>query len=247
MLKIIKLKKIDSTNDFAKRLFEYFNIDELNKTVICAQEQTNGRGTGNNKWISEPRKNLTFSIIYQPKNLALDEIFYLSKAVSCGIVDYLKALNIPAQIKWPNDIYVYDKKICGILIENAILGHRIHYSIIGIGLNVNQTNFDASLNATSIKLILNKEINLTWALNQLLDKIFHWLELLEQNHFDKIDQFYSNHLYLLGQKAAFKRDGHILNGKIIGVDQFGRLVLQTANTKDFQTFTQKEIELLKPL
>ena len=247
MYKIIKLKKIDSTNNFAKLLFEYYKLEELDRTVICTQQQTNGRGTGNNKWISEPGKNLTFSIIYAPQNLPLDQIFYLSKTISCGIVDFLQMLGIKAKIKWPNDIYVNDKKICGILIENSILGHRIHYSIIGIGLNVNQTHFPGDLNATSIKLILNQEIELSWALEQLLDKIFYWLDTLEQNKFDQIDQFYLDHLYLLGKKAAFRRDGHILDAKIIGVDNFGRLILQTSDTQSYQTFNQKEIELLKPL
>ncbi len=247
MFKIIKLKKIDSTNNFAKLLFEYFKPEELDRTVIYAQEQTNGRGTGNNKWISEPGKNLTFSIIYIPKNLPLDQIFFLSKTVSCGIVDFLKMLDIDAKIKWPNDIYVNDKKICGILIENSILGHRVHYSITGIGLNVNQTSFPNGLNATSIKLTLNQEIDLTWALDQLLGKIFHWLDTLEQNKFDQIDKFYLKHLYLLGKKASFRLDGHTLNAKIIGVDSFGRLILQTQDNQAYQTFNQKQIQLLKPL
>ena len=149
---IIWLNSVDSTNDEAKR-----RISELdNLTVLSALSQTKGRGQRTNTWLSEPGKNLLFSIIlkYAPYGEAgssdlLSVQAYdqqvISQITSLAVVDLLAAHNIEARIKWPNDIYVGNKKICGILIENTVLGKWLNTSIIGVGLNVNQRVFDAQL------------------------------------------------------------------------------------------------------
>ncbi len=242
MVEIIKLKIIDSTNNFAKELIEKFNVEKFRNSIIYALEQTQGRGTGNNKWLSEPYKNLTFSIIHIPDYLNPSEIFYLSKAISIGIVDFLESLGLRPKIKWPNDIFVDNKKIAGILIETAISHNRLKYAIIGIGLNVNQTNFPASINATSLKLLTQKDYDLDTLLEELVEKIFYWLEQLRQQKLQDIDKKYLSHLYLYQQPAKFKQNNKVIDGQIVGVDQYGRLLLKLLNKEKFITFNQKEVE-----
>ena len=151
---IIWLKKVDSTNNEAKR-----RIGELgHMSVIAAREQTAGRGQRGNTWLSAPGMNLTFSIVLKHGNEGLvdittDKQVVINDIISKTIVEFLSRHGISAHIKLPNDIYVSDKKICGILIEHSVLGSSLVHSIIGVGLNVNQTIFDESLpNPTSMLL-----------------------------------------------------------------------------------------------
>ena len=155
---IIWLESIDSTNEECRRRIS--DIDNL--SVVAALSQTSGKGQRGNVWLSEPGRNLTFSIVLKfpakglkaemEPMLAYDQ-FVLSEITSLAIVDLLAEHDIQAKIKWPNDIYVGDRKICGMLIENSLRGEWIQHSIIGIGLNVNQRNFDVTLpNPTSMVL-----------------------------------------------------------------------------------------------
>ena len=155
---IIWFESIDSTNEECRRRIS--DIDNL--SVVAALSQTSGRGQRGNVWLSEAGQNLTFSIVLKfPINVMAGEIepmhaydqFVLSEITSLAIVDLLADFGIKARIKWPNDIYVGDRKICGMLIENSLRGEWIQHSIIGIGLNVNQRNFDVTLpNPTSMVL-----------------------------------------------------------------------------------------------
>lgn len=157
---IIWLGSVDSTNEEAKRRLS--GIDNL--SVLSAFEQKAGRGQQGNRWSSNPGENLTFSIILKfsgtasdsvtalPKLMARDQ-FVLNEIASLSVVEFLAGYGITARIKWPNDIYVEDRKICGILVENSIRGDQISSSIIGIGLNINQKHFDVTLpNPTSMAL-----------------------------------------------------------------------------------------------
>ncbi len=245
MIKLLKLSEIDSTNNFAKKLISLYPLDELNNMVICAHKQTHGRGVGNNKWLSEPYKNLTFSIIHLPHYLNLNEIFFLSKTISIALIDYLKSHNVPAYIKWPNDIIVNNKKISGILIENSIAKQKIKYSIIGIGLNINQTQFPPQINATSLALATGKNYNLSEEFNILLEKIFFWLNQLENKNFSKINKIYFENLYLLNKISLFKEKEHIFEGKIIGVDNYGRLIIDIPSQKKQKIYSQKQIQYVQ--
>jgi len=246
MIKYLKLKEINSTNDYARRLLEIYSINEINNTVICTHTQTDGRGVGKNKWYSEPGKNLTFSLIHSPDYLPLEVIFYLSKAVSCSIVDFLEKNNIETKIKWPNDIICKNKKCAGILIENIISSiHReIKASIIGIGLNVNQIVFPLDLNATSMSLLTSKFYDLSYLLNELVEKIYKWLEILEKKDFYTIDKFYLLHLFSFNKENLFRSGNKFFKGTIRGVDQYGRLILELSEKKLQKLFWQKEIEFL---
>ena len=157
---IIWLDSVDSTNDEAKRRIS--DIDNL--SVLSALSQTQGRGQGDHTWSSEPGKNLLFSIILKYSShpeaaqstlmsvQAHDQIV-ISQITALSVVDMLASHGIEAKIKWPNDIYVGAKKICGILIEHTVCGKWLTSSVIGIGLNINQRNFDVNIpNPTSMVL-----------------------------------------------------------------------------------------------
>ena len=151
---IIWLESADSTNEECKR-----HISDLdNLSVMAALSQTCGKGQRGNVWISDPGKNLTFSILLKSDNGSIFQVkacdqFIISEAAALSVTDLLAAHGIPAKIKWPNDIYVGNRKICGILIEHSLRADRISWSIIGIGLNVNQTIFPDDLpNPTSMAL-----------------------------------------------------------------------------------------------
>lgn len=185
---------VDSTNNEAKR-----RIDSLaDLSVISAVEQTAGRGQRGNIWLSEPGKNLTFSIAvkYGGKLFAdasPENEFVINGIISLSVVELLAVHGIDARIKLPNDIYVNDKKICGILIEHSVLGSSLVHSIIGVGLNVNQLDFDESLaNPTSMLLeVAGDEIHLPSLLEELLD-IF--LKYAERYNTDEIRSLYQSKL-----------------------------------------------------
>ena len=146
---IMWLDTVDSTNDEARRHIS--DIDNL--SVLSALEQTAGRGQRGNRWTSRPGENLTFSIVLKSPVLMADDHFALNEIAALSVTDFLSIYGIKAEIKWPNDIYVDGRKICGILIENSFRGKSISTSIIGIGLNINQRNFDVNLpNPTSMVL-----------------------------------------------------------------------------------------------
>ena len=146
---IIWLERVDSTNDEARR-----HISEIdNLSVVSALEQTKGRGQRGNTWLSLAGENLTFSLIVKDFRIKSNEQSAISQATALSLTKLLGRYGIEARIKWPNDIYTGDNKICGILIENSLKGMEIDWSIIGIGLNVNQTSFPDHLpNPTSMRL-----------------------------------------------------------------------------------------------
>lgn len=169
------LEACTSTNELLSR-----SESEENGLVICARTQTAGRGQRGNSWEAEPGKNLTFSMLLRPRNIAAARQFELSMLVSLGIVAALGEAGVEARIKWPNDIYAGDRKLCGILIENSISGGRIERSIAGVGLNVNQTRFlsDAP-NPVSIKNITGRDTQLEPLLESVCSKILDELAAYE--------------------------------------------------------------------
>ena len=148
---IMWFKSLDSTNEEARRHIS--DIDNL--SVLSALEQTDGRGQRGNTWTSNAGENLMFSIVLKSPVLMAEDHFALNEIAALSVADFLSTYGIKAEIKWPNDIYVGEKKICGILIENSFRGKTISSSIIGIGLNINQRNFNVNLpNPTSMVLCL---------------------------------------------------------------------------------------------
>lgn len=163
---IIWIDKAESSNDEARKAID--TLDNL--SVVAVRCQTAGRGQGTNSWVSAPGENLTFSVVLKDLDISPKEQIAISQITASSVVDFLSKHGIEAKIKLPNDIYVRSKKICGILIENSLCGNKIKWSIVGIGINVNQTIFPSSLpNPTSMLL----EKNFTAQSLDLLLNQFH--------------------------------------------------------------------------
>ena len=145
--KIIHLESVDSTNNYVANLIKRSEI--THGTVIMADEQFAGKGQRGAEWYVKPGENLTFSFFLENVNLSVSQQFYLTQVVSLSLVDVLTTLKLTAQIKWPNDIYIKDRKIAGVLIQNQVSNGMVNTAIIGIGLNVNQQSFEG-FSATSL-------------------------------------------------------------------------------------------------
>ena len=243
-MKIIKLNAIDSTNSFLKDLAQ--NSTLKNFTTAVTKTQTNGRGQQESNWISEPNKNLTFSIFIRFENLKIIEKKYLNFAISLAIYDVLFDENLSkVSIKWPNDILSVNKKICGILIENTFIGDRIKNSVIGIGLNVNQEIFSNFLkNVTSLKLETSKEYDLDELLNKVITEIQKKIQFLESKEFDILEENYLNVLYKKNIPTMFKNSrDEVFMGIISGISNDGKLQIQLEDDS-FKEFGIKEVNFL---
>ena len=197
--------------------------------MVHTNYQKNGRGQRNNEWLSENGKNLTFSFLLEPY-VELSNQFFLHIITSISIFKTLLKINIKnVSIKWPNDIYVNDKKIAGILIENLVYRKFIHKSVIGVGLNINQANF-GSLNATSI---INETLK-KHSLDQIL-KIFkstfnkEYLKLNSNKIHEEFD-FYKKNLIGYQVEKKYEYNSDVIKGKIIDILSDGILVIQTKNS-----------------
>jgi BirA family biotin operon repressor/biotin-[acetyl-CoA-carboxylase] ligase len=240
---VITLNEVASTNTFLKDALSK-STPLLEGTVIMAEKQFAGRGQTDNIWHSEERKNLTFSILLNPSFLPVDRQFELNKAISLALNDVLTVyVGKSALIKWPNDSYIGNKKVAGILIENIVSGSQIRHAIVGIGLNVNQTDFPASLNnVTSLKQGLHKDYDLNKLLGEICSAVEARYHQLRAGHYEKVERDFIDRLYLLNEWALFKTDKGILNGKIIGVSRSGQLEMETR--EGVRLFNNKEVEFI---
>lgn len=223
--KLITLNEVSSTNDYLKDILSKSEPFKEG-TVIMAVDQTQGRGQMGSRWLSEPGKNLTFSLLLKPIFLEPDKQFDLNIAISLSVIQCLQPLfGSRVSIKWPNDIYVDGKKMGGVLIENIISGSEWKDSIVGIGLNVNQENFDELSRACSIKQLLQEEYILTdllYELCELIEKNYTKLRLYGVSH---IKPLYIQHLFGLNQLREFRIDGVHVHGKIVDVAPRGQLIM----------------------
>lgn len=240
--KFITLKSISSTND-------YFKV-ELSKstpfsegTVIMAEEQFGGRGQSGNIWLSEPGKNLTFSILLKPSFLSPIQQFNINIAICVAIYEALYPLfGEELLIKWPNDIYVGDRKLGGVLIENILQGNEWKESIVGVGINVNQEDFSGLKNACSIKELLHREYILTDLLYELCKSIEKNYFQLKNEGISDLQRVYKKVLYGLNKVRGFNLEGVFVEGKIIDVADDGQLIIDFNG--HYASFSFKEIEFL---
>ena len=234
---IIRLPSVGSTNNYTIEKLRQSVIPE--GTVVVADEQTNGKGQRGNHWQSKPNKNLTFSVVLHPHFLAPTEQFNLTKVVSLAVYDFLINKGIQAvKIKWPNDVFVGTNKIAGILIENTLAGNHLKHSVVGVGLNVNQTDFPVELHATS----LAKETGNTFDLQKELAAFCGYLEaryLQLKNGSNLLHLQYHQQLYLLNTASQFTTNGETFTGTITGTTHEGKLKIAT-NAKE-RVFDFKEI------
>ncbi|MCC5648141.1 biotin--[acetyl-CoA-carboxylase] ligase [Nostoc sp. CHAB 5824] len=237
-----KLKLLDeatSTNDVLKELARLQTEEGL---VVYAKSQTAGRGQMGNSWEAEAGQNLTFSLLLAPVFLKAEEQIWLNMAICLALRDMLSRHLENVNIKWPNDIYVDDKKIAGLLIENNLQSGYIRCSIIGIGINVNQVDFN---NRSATSFMLEKLIpsDLMDLLTQLLEDIEQRYVQLEMKQYKFIQWEYLKHLYRKDLVSFFRTQGRDFKGVIRTVDEYGRLVIETA--EGVLHFQLKEVELLR--
>lgn len=241
---IIWLDNVDSTNEEAKRRFHICD----NLSVLSAISQTSGRGQKGNVWISETGQNLTFSIILKlsderTRRIQAYDQFAVSEIAALAVSDYLNSLDIPAMVKWPNDIYVKDKKICGILIENMIRGEWLSGSIIGIGLNVNQDTFDPSLpNPTSMYLETSGKFDPHECLEDFMHVFKGYFEryLNIKGGLSRLKTLYLGQMWHKDEPHRYIADGKEFTGIIRGISDIGRLVIETEKG-ELKEFAFKEV------
>jgi BirA family transcriptional regulator, biotin operon repressor / biotin---[acetyl-CoA-carboxylase] ligase len=215
-----------STNSFAAQSLDTIDLPE--GAVIITDHQYQGRGQRGNVWHSEPYKNLTFSVILHPTFLAAQQIFLLNIITTLAIQNVLVRYTPSGlRIKWPNDIYYRNKKIGGVLIENVFEGRMLKTSIVGIGLNVNQSRF-AALAPTSLSLVCQRTFGLQKLLAQILESLErHYLQLRAQD-IDHLKDAYLKNMYWIHEVHTFKDKNRTFQGVIKGVDAVGRLVIEQA-------------------
>ncbi len=237
--KIIHLDTVDSTNNYTANLQKEGKIQH--GTVILAGEQTAGRGQRGASWTSSAGENLLLSIYLAPDNLSVVDQPALTHFISLSLIDFLRKIGIYGKVKWPNDIYVNDQKLAGILIENSIRSARITETIIGVGLNVNQTVFE-SVNATSLKLQSDQHF-------QLNDVLFSWIQEmnvlwteLNKGNLEMLKSRYKQELYLLNEPAIYSDVTGEFEGIIRDVDDHGYLILE--KDAECKKYDLKEIKLV---
>ena len=236
-MKIKWFKTIDSTNNRIAR-----DKDLLaDRTVYITDFQTAGKGQRGNGWESAAAENLLFSILLKPSDILAEKQFIISQAVTLGIADYIKSKGITAKIKWPNDIYVGDRKICGILIENTVNGHSIVSSIVGIGFNLNQLSFSPAIpNPVSLSLLTD----ITYDLKEELLKLLHCIFEEYDKRSDKTEERYRDSLYRLGETHPYidAVSGETFTGRITGVDDTARVIIDTEDGP--KAFAFKELKYI---
>ncbi len=212
--KIIHIEETDSTNRWLKAHGE-------GTMVVVADYQTAGKGCGTNSWESERGKNLTFSMLIHPTDIPASQQFRITEVVSVALCEVLEQYIGDVSIKWPNDIYMGDKKICGVLIENRLQGNVIVDSIIGIGLNVNQTEFVSDApNPVSLRQLLGREIDREALLHDFLET----LETVSSS--ETTYSAYRNKLFRMGKQAVFSDETGRFEGTIQDVETDGRLLIK---------------------
>lgn len=238
-MKIHRLSTTPSTNTWAS---EHASQLELPAFVVT-HAQTAGRGQRGNSWESSPGLNITGSLIFKPDNFDAKDQFAISEAVSLAIVEFLWDYGVAAKIKWPNDIYAGDKKICGILVEHVVTGRELTRSIAGMGININQTEFlsDAP-NPVSLKNLTGKHYDLEEMVENLVTSLQRHIECL-----DRRESLHATFLSLLwrndGEYHRFydRNRGEEIDARILTVEPNGMLHLLTT-TGERRIYAFKEIE-----
>jgi BirA family biotin operon repressor/biotin-[acetyl-CoA-carboxylase] ligase len=241
---IVSLGEVDSTNTFALSLLRGADIAE--GAVVTAKIQTSGRGQRGNSWFSEPGKNITCSILLKPVFLAVSSQFDLTRAVALGICDVLASLLPSSQIhiKWPNDIIADGKKVAGILIENVVNGEQLSASVVGIGMNLNQSNFGGDApHAISVLQLTGKEFDIDEAMQHLFSHIEARYLQLRAGHAEKLRNDYQERLFRRGILSRYTDFKTIFDATLESVNTEGLLCLKDGEGNE-RKFNFKEVGLL---
>jgi BirA family biotin operon repressor/biotin-[acetyl-CoA-carboxylase] ligase len=237
----IPLTTVDSTNSYASAILRHATPPE--GTLIYTFDQRNGRGQRGSFWESVPNKNVALSLILYPGFLSAGQQFLLTKMCSLAVSDLMAEMlqddrNI--RIKWPNDVYVKDRKIAGILVENALRGSQIQSSILGIGFNVNQLVFETTQRATSLAAVAGKEFDLKTCLDRLCELLEGRYLQLKGGRTEELDRMYLQRLYRFREQRRFVHGSIVFEGSIQGVDEQGKLLV-TDPSGEQKGYDMKEI------
>lgn len=240
---IIYLKEVDSTNNYLRR-YEPAEGEQL--TVVWTDFQTAGRGCGTNTWESEVGKNLTFSVLVRPSCVPAREQFILSMANAVALKRTLDAYVDDILIKWPNDIYWHDRKICGTLIETTLRRSFVRDCIVGTGLNVNQQLFVSDApNPVSLCQILGHEVDRDEVLHRVIAETENAMRQVEQGEWETLRAVYRSSLYRLGEVHAYRLpDGTQGRFLMEDVENDGHLLLRSEDNGQCSRFGFKEVQFV---
>ncbi len=226
-MNLIVLSSVDSTNNYLQTLLDNNPLEE--GTVVISLEQTKGRGQRGNTWQSLPGDGLYASILFLPKQFSVENQYYLNKAIACGTARYIASkVDEDVKIKWPNDILIGDKKVGGILVENSVRGNHLSSVIAGIGINLNQLDFDFNFgtHATSLRIITNNRYSPESEVAELFKEVWFDYQRLLVKDFQSVNEEYRKLLYKHGEEAKFKADHEIFKGVLLDVDEEGAALVE---------------------
>lgn len=235
------IPQIGSTSSYCKELLNS-NTPPPEGLVIQAGYQTKGKGQMGSTWFASSDENLTFSCVIYPNSISATEQFYLNMAISLAVAELLDEYIDGAKIKWPNDIYIDNKKIGGILIENSLMGNKLQSTIIGIGININQSSFEGLSNATSLFKELGVEYPLTLLLQQWCSLFEGYLTLLKARSFGSLTKLYLQRMWNLDKMVQYHKQSVLYTGIIKGVNSLGQLLMEENGVQ--VTYNFKEISFV---
>ena len=239
---LIHINETNSTNNYLQSLCSKQKMEEL--TVVVADFQTSGRGQRGNSWESDPGKNLLFSTVIFPEFLEARRQFLISQIISLAIKEELDTYTSDISIKWPNDVVVSHKKICGMLIENDLMGRNISQSIAGIGININQEMFHCSApNPVSLRQITGKKYDLFEILKNIMLRIQSYYSLLKKGDTTSIACQYEKSLFRREGIHRYKDANGEFLARIVCVEPEGRLILEDEMLMK-RDYMFKEVEYL---
>lgn len=242
--RIIHIEKTDSTSDYLRRLCSDEEAPEF--TTVQADYQTAGKGQRGNSWESGIAENLLFSTIIYPGFLEARNQFDLSRVVALAVKDVLDQFTGHISVKWPNDIYWKDRKICGILIENDLSGTAICRSIIGIGININQQVFQSKApNPVSLTQVTGMNYELTPILETFLVKLQHYYGMLRSGKVNDIRAMYVNSLYRKEGWHMYADKNGEFSATMVEVKPSGVLVLMDKENRK-REYAFKEVRYILP-
>lgn len=236
------LNETDSTSNYLTRLCKERTVGEL--TVVSAGYQSVGKGQRGNSWESERGKNLLFSFVLYPSFLQARRQFLLSQLISLSVKEALEAYAVGFSIKWPNDIYWEDKKICGILIENDLCGNTLKQSIAGIGINVNQETFVSEApNPVSLKQITGKEFSIPSLLADIMRRVTSYYKMLKEGRTEEIASLYHDSLFRKDGYHLYRDAGGEFRARILRVEPMGAFILEDTDGME-RSYQFKEVQFL---
>lgn len=233
-------EEVSSTNDFLRTVSPTADI-----TVVSASFQTKGRGQMGNTWVSDHGQNALFSLLVCPEGIKASDGFILSQAMALSIRDVLEKQVREVWIKWPNDIYCHGRKICGTLIENVLMGKFVGRSVIGSGINVNQTSFPDGLAApaTSLRLQTGTALPPGDIISAVVERFSEYYAEIKDGRYSRIRELYHSSLYLKGQECRFQDEGGIFTGTISHVENDGHIIIMDSSSSP-RRYAFKQVKLI---